>query len=110
MARHQLVVLTNAAPGRDAEFNEWYDQRHLQDVLAVPGMVSAQRFHLKPGMGHTAWSYLAIYDVETDDPAKVLAELQARAGEMEMSSAADLSNATLFFASALGPKVNAPNK
>ena len=112
MAHYQLVVLTNAAAGRDEEFNAWYDGQHLPDVLSVPGFVSAQRFRLAPASGHTAWSYLAIYDVETDDPAKAMAELEARAasGQMAMSDAADLSNATVFFASALGPKVAAPGK
>lgn len=112
MARYQLVVLTNAAPGKDAEFNAWYDNRHVQDVLAIPGFLGAQRFKLTPGSGQTNWSYLALYDIETDDPAKTMADMQAHAasGKMEMSDAADLSTATVFFASTLGPKVAAPNK
>ena len=109
MPRYQMIVLTNAAKGRDDEFNDWYDNRHLADVLAVPGFVGAQRFRLEPAAGNTAWSYLAIYDMETDDPAKCMAELQARGGtsEMVMSDAADLSNATVFYASALGPHIAA---
>jgi hypothetical protein len=112
MPRYQLIVLTNAAKGRDEEFNDWYDNQHLGDVLSVPGFVGAQRFRLDPAAGSTDWSYLAIYDMETDDPAKCMAELQAQgaAGKMVMSDAADLSNATVFYATALGSWVGVPQK
>ncbi len=112
MPRYQLIVLTNAVKGRDGEFNDWYDNRHLADVLSVPGFTGAQRFRLEPASGITDWSYLAIYDMETDDPAKCMADLQAKgaAGQMVMSDAADLSNATVFYASALGPRVDAPKR
>jgi hypothetical protein len=39
-----LLVLTNPVPGREAEFNDWYDNRHVPEVLAVPGFVSCTRF------------------------------------------------------------------
>ena len=35
MATHRLVVFTEAMPGRDGEFNEWYDEVHLKEVLEV---------------------------------------------------------------------------
>ena len=109
MAKYQLVVLTNAAKGRDDEFNKWYDGQHVGDVLRIPGFTACQRFRLQPGSGQTAWSYLALYDVETDDPAKTMEAMQAHAmsGQMPMSDAADLSTATVFFASPLGGKVTA---
>ena len=107
MAKYQLVVLTNAAKGRDEEFNKWYDEQHVGDVLAIPGFSACQRYRLTPASGQTAWSYLALYDVETDDPAKMMAAMQthAQSGKMPMSDAADLSTATVFFASPLGAKV-----
>jgi hypothetical protein len=112
MARYQLVVLTNAAKGKDAEFNAWYDNTHVKDVLEIPGFLAAQRYKLAPGSGQTNWSYLALYEIETDDPAKTMADMQAHAasGKMAASDAADLSTATVFFASTLGPKVMATNK
>jgi len=47
MSRHVFAVLTNPVEGREAEFNAWYD-RHLHDILRLPGLVSAQRFRLSP--------------------------------------------------------------
>lgn len=81
--RHLFVVLSNAVAGRDDEFNDWYDNRHLEDVLAVPGVVSAQRFALSPEQRMTPpfpFQYLALYDIETDDLKAVVEALRQRAG------------------------------
>jgi hypothetical protein len=79
MALHRLVVLTNPVPGREDEFNDWYTNRHLADVVAVPGFVAAQRFEISGVLSEGSnWKYLAIYDVETDDPGAALEALRAR--------------------------------
>jgi hypothetical protein len=99
MARHKLVVLANAANGRDDELNDWYTNVHLADCLRVPGFVAAQRFKVADfsSEGQT-WKYLAIYDLDTDDAPAALQELWRRAGpdsvgtaEMTMSSSLDTS-------------------
>lgn len=68
MPSMRLIVLTNPVEGQDEEFNDWYNRRHLQDVLAVDGFVAAQRFAFAPGkLGKEApYRYLAIYEVEAD--------------------------------------------
>lgn len=87
-----LVVLSNPVAGREAEFNDWYSNQHLADVLKVPGFLSAQRFQLGMEEGDAAWKYLAIYEFEANDPAESLAALTARAGspEMVISQAMDM--------------------
>jgi len=69
MRRYTFVVLTNSIPGQDAEFNAWYDNVHLHDILQVPGFVAAQRFRQVTLDGESAlpYPYLALYEVETDD-------------------------------------------
>jgi len=37
------VVFSNPVEGRDAEFNDWYDNVRIPELLAVPGMLSAKR-------------------------------------------------------------------
>lgn len=87
MAKHLFVVFTEAQPGRDAEFNTWYDNQHLPDVLKVPGFRAAQRYRLEPDPSAPAGGpskYLALYEMETDDVAATLADLTSRAGTAAM--------------------------
>ena len=94
MGRYVYVVMTNPVEGRDAEYNAWYDEIHLKDVCAFPGFVGARRFRIVEGEAKTR--YLAIYELETDDPQRDLAALTAAAGSerMRMTDALDLPKAT----------------
>ncbi|WP_435229569.1 hypothetical protein [Streptomyces sp. Tue6028] len=81
MPRYSYVVLTNPVEGKEDEYNEWYTNTHVHDALAVPGFVSAQRFKLADAQRNEApypWSYLAIYEIETDDLQKSIDELSVR--------------------------------
>lgn len=81
MSQFLLVVFTNPVEGREDEFNEWYSRVHLRDVLGVDGFVSAQRFRLcdtqllpRQAQPHR---YMAIYEVEAEEPDPVLDALRA---------------------------------
>lgn len=94
MPRFVLQVLSNPVSGREEEYNRWYTERHLADVLKVPGFVSAQRFRLAAADAGSGWHYLALYEFEADDAAQALAALTARAGTdaMPLSDAMDLAS------------------
>ncbi len=78
MRRFKMLVFSEPFEGRDDEFNEWYTNQHLGDLVALPGFASAQRFKLHSvSMGTTLNKYLAIYDVETDDPEAVIEHMFA---------------------------------
>ena len=78
MPRFKMLVFSEPFEGRDEEFNEWYTGRHLDDLCALPGFTAAQRFKLHSvSMGKTLNKYLAIYDVETDDPDWVIENMFA---------------------------------
>lgn len=81
MPTYRLMVMTNPVAGREDEYNEWYTNVHLPDVVKIPGIVSAQRFSRsevqRPGAEYP-WGYLAIYDCETDNPQAIIDELNAR--------------------------------
>jgi hypothetical protein len=89
--RYKMLVLANAADGRDEEFNRWYDEQHLGDVLALPGVLTGERFKIAGPADK--WSYLTLYDIETDDLAAFGAEIEKRAGTdaMPLSDAIDVS-------------------
>ena len=94
MARYVFAVLTNPVEGRDAEFNKWYDEIHLPDVCAFPGFVGAKRYRLADG--ESSHRYLALYEMESNDPKRDIEGLTAAAGtdRMRMSDALDLPSAT----------------
>jgi hypothetical protein len=98
MAKYTFVVLTNPVPGKEAEYNEWYNKQHIPDVLNIPGMVCAQRFRIaedQPAVDQKTHKYLALYEIETSDLPGVFKELAARRGsaDMVMSESIDLKNA-----------------
>ncbi len=37
MPHYAYVVHSNPVAGREDEYNDWYSNRHLADVVAVPG-------------------------------------------------------------------------
>ena len=92
MARYQFVVYSNPAAGLDAEYNAWYSGTHMQQILALPGVVSARRFKLAALQlreDAPAHQYLAIYEIETEDLATFIDELMKRAidGRIQRSAA-----------------------
>jgi len=113
MARHHLLAFTNPVPGREEEFNRWYDERHVPDLLAVPGFVSAQRFALTDatGQGKPGWTYLALYELETDDPDALMRDVRSRLGTdaMPVSDTLDPETPAGLIATALTARVLAKN-
>jgi len=88
----QCLVFSNPVPGSEREFNIWYSQQHLYDVLQVPGYQSAQRYALgrqrnKPEL---SWRYMALYEVVAEAYEAAMAEVARRSGTIAMpiSSAA----------------------
>ena len=68
--KYKMVVFTNAVEGKDKDFNDWYQNTHLKQIVSIKSFVQAQRFrfhtNIVPG-GPDPARYMAIYDIETDD-------------------------------------------
>ena len=102
MSKHVLLVLANAVEGREDEFNEWYSNQHLSDVLKVPGIISAQRFKYAAPAAETVegphpdpkYKYVAIYEVDSDDPNVVQAAMISLIGTdaLILSDSMDFAN------------------
>lgn len=102
MQRCSLIVMTNPVEGQDGEYNDWYTNTHLHDVLKIPGVVGAQRFRrsdIQRDAGPYSWGYLAIYECETDDLRSIIRELKARGGTelMRMTDALAAERFVCFF-------------
>ena len=69
---HMLSVRATVEPGREAEFNRWYDHEHVPDaVRMLPGCIGAARY--KVVLGDGSHQYMALYAFES--AAKLAAAL-----------------------------------
>lgn len=106
------LMFSNPVEGKEDEYNEWYDNVHVPELLAMPGMRSAQRFAVREaGANHSTapgpvQRYLLVYEIEGDVEA-VMGRIgaAAQAGELHMSDSLDLQSMNMSFWSPVGPKV-----
>ena len=83
MAKAIVLVFTNCADAaREKEFNEWYDNTHVPDILETPGFVGCTRYELMGDPGPGQGKFLAVYDVESDDLPSAMAALQQRVAQL----------------------------
>ncbi len=58
-----MLVGADIPPEKEADFNKWYQEEHLQELLGVPGILNAARYEAtKSGPKH-----LAVYELENVD-------------------------------------------
>src|SRR3990172_5123499 len=87
MAKAIMVVMANAADGRDDEFRKWYDDIHMPDVLETPGFARATRYELGtryvPAEGPSAGQgmFMIIYEVDSEDTEAAWAALRENLGK-----------------------------
>lgn len=111
----QLLVFSRAMPGREAEFNAWYDGQHIPDTLRLaPEIRSAQRFALNTVYavdGVPAWQYATIYQIDAEHVAAMLERINQAMGtaEMPMSDSAEVSTATVLHAAPMGEPIRNAN-
>jgi hypothetical protein len=101
MAQYVMVVLSEPKDGRDDEYNDWYTNRHLREVLQVPGFVAAQRFKVagSPTGKSPPQGYMALYTVEAES-WQAAAELLGKtvgSGAIYMSDAINLPTVQSFY-------------
>jgi uncharacterized protein (TIGR02118 family) len=80
MGRYLLFAFSDCKePAREKEFNDWYDNIHVPDMLEVPGLLSATRWvSAEPREGQSR-KYLALYEMETDSLGEFNEALRERA-------------------------------
>jgi|EndMetStandDraft_7_1072992.scaffolds.fasta_scaffold71041_1 hypothetical protein len=76
MPKFKLIAMTTPVAGKEDVFNEWYQTTHLVEVCTLPGVQSAQRYELAAKMsGADNNQWMALYDLELDDPQTFLRAL-----------------------------------
>jgi hypothetical protein len=86
---YTLIVYTSPADGREDDYNSWYDNTHLSEFSALPGVINGRRFQIA---GDGKPRYAAIYEL-SDHPDKVMAAMNAgiKAGTLHMTDALDVT-------------------
>jgi hypothetical protein len=111
MPRYKMVVNSYPVEGREAEYNDWYQNIHLGELVALEGFVSARRFRMARKLveGEAA-PYMAIYEIDTDDIDAVLQGLvsEAQNSKINMSNAIDTSRTTAVVYEEFGEVVLEP--
>ncbi|HEX2173106.1 MAG TPA: hypothetical protein VHL09_11760 [Dehalococcoidia bacterium] len=63
-------VTSDCRPEVEREFNAWYDESHVPNLLKVPGYISGMRFRLveDPALDHLKMGprYLALYEIQSE--------------------------------------------
>jgi hypothetical protein len=90
---YTLIVHTSPADGREDEYNAWYDDVHLAEFSALPGVLSGRRFKVVSPDPDAKPAYAAIYETSAD-PGQVFASMNEaiKNGTMHMSDAVDQSS------------------
>ncbi|MET8980019.1 hypothetical protein ABZX85_30890 [Streptomyces sp. NPDC004539] len=95
--RSLLLVLSTPLPGREAEFDHWYDHTHIPQVSALPGWTSARRLRLHPArlsdqLPPSPYRCLTVWDIDGDPAAAFTAHDEAlAAGRLDLTTAVDPS-------------------
>jgi len=87
MAKHILLAMTNPLPGRDAEYNEWYEGTAYPTYKSIPGLVPLGRFkavdvpHMFPFEMDNQFQYLSMYYFEAEDAVAFMENVKATFGQ-----------------------------
>jgi hypothetical protein len=82
MPRYLLLAMNGptAEPGAEQEFNQWYNEIHVPDLKAIPGVVSARRYKVVMNKLPEAarLPYVAAYEIETDSLERVFTAMETQ--------------------------------
>lgn len=111
MGRHLFIAQSNVADNHsEDDFNRWYDEVHIPEMLEIPGVVAAERFLLGPALSldgmpggpKSGWKYLAIYDIDSNDIDATLKRIVESLPVLTISEALDMNGMQACTYSSIG--------
>ena len=109
---YYFLVFSNPVAGHEDEYNKWYDHQHAQDVVAIPGFVTAQRFvkndlPLYRMVDLQVPKYLIVYKIVTDKVEAVFDEVARRlnTGETVLSPTFDQKTSMSYVYKPFRPEI-----
>ena len=108
MTKHIILVLTEPTEGKEDEFNDYYENTHLDEVIETAGWQTAQRFKLVDEAGESCpLPYLAAYSVDAEDSAEILKTLNETRPQREQSDALNMRTGRAWVFKEIGPEHSA---
>jgi hypothetical protein len=110
MAEFLMLALSNSIEGRADEYNDWYNNHHIPDLLSVPGMVSVQRWQVSgnPFLGpELEFGYLCVCEFEGDSVSATFDAISTAARGFDISTAIDFDGAQVVAFEPASPPVSA---
>ena len=103
--RHLVLILTEPTEGNEDEFNDYYENLHLREVLDTTALQTAQRFKLAGEAGEGCpLPYLAVYETEADNAQNVIDDLNATRSQRQQSDALNRRTGRVWVFEEIGPK------
>lgn len=100
-----VLVLTEPTEGNEDEFNDYYENTHLDEVIESTGWQSAQRFRLVSEVGEGCpLPYLAAYEVEAESGQAVLDRLSETRPQRQQSDSLNRRTGRAWVFEQIGPK------
>ena len=72
--RAVLLERTDPPPGKETQWNEWYNEEHMPSWLALPGLLAMRRFELASGLPENfiipGPKYMTVIELESLDAVR----------------------------------------
>ena len=102
--KHMVLVLTEPAEGQTEEFDRYYEQDHIDEVLTTTGWTTGQRFKLADEVGAPCpLPYLALYEAWAEDAPSVLKTLNDTRDQRAQSRSLNKRTAGVWVFAETGP-------
>jgi hypothetical protein len=118
--RYVMLVFANPIPGGEVEFNDWYTNTHMGDLVQLQGWMGAQRFRIvtnvqpRPSAAGYGHGYLIVWDLEETEANAALSRMTAAisGGKSRLGAAFNYTpgagaNGTF---EAMGPRITRPDR
>lgn len=105
MSDYLVMSITRAAEKRQDEMLRWYGEQHIPDILAVEGFSNPRRFRMADVQlvpGEPSDQFVTLFDLKSNDPTQVAADIQSRIGTGEMVMSDAVGEVRVFVLQPLG--------
>ncbi len=88
IARMSFIVWSTPYPGREADYNRWYDEVHLPDSIANGSFTAMHRYEVA-SPGYRAGQYLSIAEADYTNEAEAWPSVRPRAQALHAANRID---------------------